>query len=133
MIKKTITYENYNGETVKREFRFNLNKAELAELEFSEGGSLSKKIEAVTESGDEGEILRIFKKIILTAYGVKSEDGERFVKSADLTMAFEQSEAYVELFMELATDADAASKFISGIMPKMPTGPSELPPPLKHK
>lgn len=120
MIKKTIKYTDYNGKVREEDFYFNLNKAELTEMEFSHDGGLTGLIERVVKEQDNKEIIRIFKDLVLKAYGVKSDDGRRFIKNDELRDSFAQTEAYSELFMELATDADAASAFINGITPAIP-------------
>ena len=62
--------------------------------------------------------MEVFKDIVLRSYGQKSPDGKRFIKSVELTESFSQTEAYSNLFMELATDADAAAAFVNGIIPQ---------------
>lgn len=118
MIKKTIEYVDYNGENRKEEFYFNLSKAEVMELEMSKNGGLSEYIQRIVKSSDNAAIMALFKEIICKAYGEKSLDGKRFIKNKELTDAFVQTEAYSELFMELATNANEAAAFINGIIPK---------------
>lgn len=118
MLKKTITYLDYNDVERTEDFYFNLTKAEITEMEMSTTGGLSEKIQNIVQAQDIPEIIKIFKELVLKAYGVKSPDGKRFIKKEELTEAFSQTEAYSQLFMELATDADAAAKFINGITPK---------------
>ena len=118
MLKKTMTYTDFNGETRKEDFFFNLTRAEVTELELSENGGLSEKIKRITESKDVPEILRIFKNLILKSYGVISPDGKRFIKSPELSEEFSQTEAYSDLFMELAQNSDSAAAFVNGIMPQ---------------
>lgn len=117
MYKKTMTYVNYNGVEMKEDFYFNLTKAELMEMELGTTGGLSDMITKIVDTKDAPAIIRMFKEIILKSYGVKSEDGRRFIKSEELSTAFSQTEAYSDLYMELATDADAAAAFINGIVP----------------
>lgn len=117
MLKKTINYTDYNGMERKEDFYFNLNKAEVAEMELSTEGGLAEMIQKIVSSKDTPSIVKIFKDLILKAYGEKTPDGKRFVKSKELSEAFAQTEAYSELFMELATDAETASAFVNGIMP----------------
>lgn len=117
MLKKTISYTDYDGIKREEDFYFNLSKAELTEMEMVTEGGLQKKIERITKSRNGKEIIDLFKDIILRSYGEKSDDGRRFIKSKELSEAFSQTEAYTELFMELATDADAAGAFINGIIP----------------
>ena len=118
MIKKTITYEDYDGNQRTEDFYFNLSKPELIEMQTSEAGGLEKKIEKISKEQDIKKIIELMKDIIQKSYGVKSDDGKRFIKNQEVLDEFMQSEAYSELFMTLATDADAASEFINGILPK---------------
>lgn len=117
MLKKTINYTDYNGAQRTEDFYFNLTKAEIMEMELSTTGGLAGMIERVVASQDAPAIIKIFKELVLKAYGEKSPDGKRFVKSEELSTAFSQTEAYSILFMELATDSDAAAKFVNGIIP----------------
>lgn len=117
MLKKTITYEDFDGEKKVGDFFFHLSKAELVELEMSHRGGLSAALERIVESEDNKEIIAEFKNIILMAYGERSEDGKRFVKNQELRDEFASTEAYSALFMELVTDTDAATQFVNGIMP----------------
>ena len=119
MLKKTITYTDYNNVERTEDFYFNLTKAELMEMEMGAVGGLSGMIEKIVSAKDAPAIIKIFKELVLKAYGEKSADGRRFIKSKEISDAFAQTEAYSQLFMELATDADAASKFVNGIAPNM--------------
>ena len=117
MLKKTIKYTDYNGVERKEDFLFNLSKAEIMEMEMGTTGGLAEMITNIVKAGDTPEIMRIFKELILKAYGEKSADGKRFVKSKEISDGFAQTEAYSELFMELAMDADKAAEFINGVVP----------------
>lgn len=121
MLKKTITYNDYNGVERTEDFYFNLSKAEIVEMEMSTAGGLAERINKIVATQDAPSIIRIFKDLVLKAYGEKSPDGKRFMKEDEngrpLSAAFAETEAYSILFMELATDADAAAAFINGIIP----------------
>ena len=119
MLKKTITYTDYNDVERTEDFYFNLTKAELMEMEMGAVGGLSGMIEKIVSAKDAPAIIKVFKELVLKAYGEKSADGKRFIKSKEISDAFSQTEAYSQLFMELATDAEAASKFVNGIAPNM--------------
>ena len=116
MLKKTIVYTDYEGNERTDDFYFNLNQPELLEMNVSEKGGLEKVIEKIIATDDFKKLVEIFKEIILKAYGEKSLDGRRFVKSKELSEQFSQTEAYSILFMELALNAEAASAFINGII-----------------
>ena len=117
MLKKTVTYTDYNGVERTEDFYFNLSKAEITEMELSTAGGFAEMIQKVVAAQDGPTITKVFKDLVLKAYGEKSADGKRFIKSEELTTAFTQTEAYSQIFMELATDAKAASDFINGIIP----------------
>lgn len=135
MYAKKITYTDYDGNERTETFYFNLNKAELTEMELSSEGGLSKMIQKIVDEQDTTRIITIFKDIILRSYGEKSNDGKRFIKKAPdghmLADDFAQTEAYSELFMELASNADAASDFVNNIVPKMPQDQPQIAPPAK--
>ena len=109
MLKLTRTYKDYNGVSRTEDFYFNLTQAEVTELELSVDGGLVEMINRIVAAQDGKQIIAIFKDIILRAYGEKSPDGKRFIKNQELRDAFAQTEAYSDLFMELATDAEAAA------------------------
>ena len=117
MLKKTIKYTDYNGVEREEDFWFNLSKAEIMEMELSTTGGLAELIQKIVQEQDAPAIIKIFKDLVLKAYGEKSPDGKRFIKSDELSLAFSQTEAYSNLFMELATNADEAAKFVNGIIP----------------
>ena len=118
MYKKVHTYTDYNGVERTETFYFNLSKAEAVEMELTTEGTLSEWIQKVIDTNDVPEIVRLFKEIVLKSYGEKSPDGRRFMKNDEIREAFSQTEAYSDIFMELATDAKAAGDFINGILPK---------------
>ena len=121
MLKKVIKFTDYNGVEREEAHYFNLNKAEIMEMEMSTSGGFAEMIEKIVAAQDTPSIVRIFKDLILKAYGEKSPDGREFVKidenGLSLANKFVQTEAYSVLFMELATDAEAASAFVNGIIP----------------
>lgn len=122
MLKKTITYTDYNGIERTEDHYFNLTKAEIMELELGTAGGFAEMIQRIVDAQDAPSIIKVFKDLILKAYGEKSPDGKRFIKSKEISDAFSQTEAYSQLFMELATDADAAAEFVNGIVPNMGNG-----------
>lgn len=118
MLKKTITYENvFTGEPISEDFYFNLSKAEVVELELSHKDGLKATLERIVEAKDGKGIVEEFQKIILLAYGKRSEDGRRFIKNDEVREEFKSTGAYSALFMELVTDTDAAVNFVRGIIP----------------
>lgn len=118
MLKKTITFNDLDGNPVTEDFWFHMSKAELAKMEMTAEGGLAKQLEVLVETGNAEAILQQFEKLILTSYGVRSEDNRRFVKSESNRNDFVSTDAYSVLFMELVTDATAAAEFVRGIVPQ---------------
>lgn len=117
MLKKTVTYTDFDGNERTEELYFNLTKAELMELQMSEIGGLEKRLRGIIMAQNGVEIMKFFKDIFLNSYGIKSPDGRRFIKNDEVKTDFEQTEAYSQLFMELVTDADKMADFIKGVIP----------------
>ena len=122
MLQKSIKYVDYNGVEREETFLFNLSKAELMEMELGTTGGLTEMIQKIIQTKDQPSIIKIFKELILKAYGEKSADGKRFIKTDEhgnpLSRAFSETEAYSNLFMELSTDDKAAAAFVNGIIPE---------------
>ena len=117
MLTKTVKYIDYNDNERTETLNFHLTKAEIAEMELSMPGGMSATVKRIIEAQDTKELIAIFKDLLLKSYGVKSPDGRRFIKHDELREEFSQTEAYSEMFMELATDAKADSDFVNGIIP----------------
>ena len=121
MLRKVIKYTDYNGVDREEPFYFNLSKAEIMEMEMSTVGGFAEMVQKIVDAQDTPTLIKIFKDLILQAYGEKSADGKGFLKLDEegrpLSRKFVQSEAYSVLFMELATNAEAATAFINGIVP----------------
>ena len=117
MLKKTITYEDYNGNTVTEDYYFNLSKSEAIAMEAKEGNGYGNMLKRIVEEKNIPMMLKIFRTFIVKSVGEKSEDGKHFRKSEQFAKDFEDSAAYDALFSELCMNANAASDFISGILP----------------
>lgn len=119
MLKKKITYTDYNDEERSEDFYFNLSKAEMMEMEMTTPGGYEAYIKKIVDAKDLKTLVAIFQELILKAYGEKSPDGKRFMKNDELRTAFKETEAYSNLFIELSTNTDAAVAFVNGILPKI--------------
>ena len=117
MIKKTITYTDYNDVERTEDFYFHLTKAEVMKMQMGTTGGLAEMIQRIVAAQDMPTIIATFEDMVLKSYGVKSPDGKQFIKNDELRTAFSQTEAYSQLFMELSMDADKAAEFVNGIMP----------------
>lgn len=117
MLKKEISFVDYDGEKRTETHYFNLEKNELIKLEISSVGGLEESVKRIFQARNGKEIMDIFERIILVSYGEKDLDGVHFNKSEEMSNRFKNSKAYDTLFMELVTDDNAAADFINGILP----------------
>lgn len=125
MYKKTITFKDFDGNDCTETLYFNFSRAELVEMEMEHPGGMSDYIQSIVESHDTVEIMKTFKDILTSAYGVKTPDGKRFIKSKEVLDEFMQSPAYDEFFMEIITDEKTMSDFINSVIPQIPKLPSK--------
>lgn len=121
MLKKTVTYEDFDGNLRTEDHYFNLTEAELTEMEYSLNGGLSQLLEKIIKENDQKRIMEYFKEMVIMSYGIKSLDGRQFVKNDEIRAEFASTAAYSAIYMELATDTEAAIAFVNGIMPKKRT------------
>lgn len=117
MLKKTITYTDYNGTERTEDFYFNLSKAEITEMELSMEGGMRAYIQKIIAAKSQLALVTLFKEIVMKAYGKKSADGRLFMKNDAIRAEFEAHPAYSMIYMDLVTDEAKASAFVNGIMP----------------
>ena len=118
MYAKTITYTDYNGNERTETFYFNLSKAEIIDLEWRTPGGLENHFKQMMQRLNGQELADTFKMLIQKSYGVKDAEGRRFIKNQEVLNNFIETEAYSELYIQLATDDKAAAEFVNGIFPK---------------
>ena len=116
MYIKEMTYKDYSGNERTEKFMFNLDQSELMEMEMDNNG-FEQYVQKIISAQNAKEIKDLFKQIILMSYGERSLDGKHFYKSEELRREFQSTRAFSDLFMLLATDTDAATEFINGIIP----------------
>ncbi len=134
MFRYDTTYKDYNGVERTESFLFHFSEAEALEMELSKEGGLSEHLHKIIKAKDQPSLVKEFKEIVLKAYGEKSEDGKRFIKSKELSDAFSQTVVYSELFMKLASDDEFAAKFVNKVIPQKGTSTmQELPEPKQER
>lgn len=117
MLKRSITFETFDGDIRTKEYYFNLTKTELLDLEMQGSDGMRERIQRIIDAGDNAALIAEFKSLILLAYGERSEDGESFMKSEEISARFASTAAFDSLFVEMITSETAAADFITGIMP----------------
>lgn len=127
MFKHTVTYKDYDGKERTETFYFHYNEAELMEMVNSEEGDFSARVKRLVDANEQSKVIKIVKKFVLDAFGLKSDDGRRFKKNEDIREAFEQHPAYSIIFMKMARDSKFAADFINNVVPEEYRGKIELP------
>lgn len=117
MFKKTVKYEDFNGEEIQEDLYFNLTKTELAMWGASRNGNFSEYLTKIVNTKDVTALFEMLREIVLASYGERAEDGKHFRKSPEIANEFSNSIAFDTVMMELIGDAGAASAFVAGIMP----------------
>lgn len=119
MYKYTATYEDFDGNVRTEDLYFNLSKSEMVLLDNSVPGGLGNRLDRITKAADNVEIMESFLWILRKTYGIKSEDGRRFIKNDQIFDEFMQSAAFDEFFTKLTTEEDFAANFIRSVIPQM--------------
>jgi hypothetical protein len=117
MIKKTVTFKDFDGNERTEDFYFHMTEQELTEWEFSVDGGLSGVLTRIINSTDLTKYVEIFKDLLIKSYGVKTPDGRGFIKNKEVLDNFIYTQAFSDIYMELATDDKAAAEFVNGIIP----------------
>ena len=117
MYRDHRTYVDFNGVERTEDFYFNLSKAEIADMELSTTGGIKDMVNKILEAKDQAKLVSLFKDLIRMAYGVKSEDGRNFIKNDKVREDYFSTNAYSDLYMELATNDQFASQFFEAILP----------------
>lgn len=116
MLKQTVKYESFDGELITEELYFNLTRMDLLELnDRYDGDDLAVYIEKIQEEKNVKALYTVLKDIVLMAYGVKSEDGKRFIRNDQVRKEFEESLAFAQLIEDFHETDHAMSDFVTGI------------------
>ena len=118
MIKKTVTYKDLNGKERTETFYFHYFESEIMDMEMSEEGGLAERIQRIIDAKDQASLLKVIKKFVIDAYGIKSDDGRRFNKSQEVKDAFVECPAYSKIYMELLTNDELAAEFVNKVVPE---------------
>ena len=116
MIKKTLTYYDFNDQEVTEELYFHLSSIELTRMIAKYDGDLEGYINKIVAAGDLMAMVNILEDLLLSSYGVKSEDGRRFIKGPEVVNSFEWSQAYAELFETLLNNPKETREFGIGLI-----------------
>lgn len=122
MLKKTITYQDYLGNTRTEDFYFNFSKTELSNMQMSVDGGFNIQLEKMMNAANNREIYNTFVDVVLQAYGELSADGKYHIKFDEnghrLSDKFKQSPAYDALMDEICQNEKTIAEFCKGILPK---------------
>lgn len=119
MLKKEMTYKDFNGVERTEVFCFHLSEAELMQEELETEGGFKGLLKKLMDAKDTTKMVKIFKEIIDRSYGELSADGKYFTKTPEALLRFKSTQAYNDLYMSLLNDEEAA-KFINAVIPSIP-------------
>lgn len=117
MLKKEVSYVDYDGNKVTETLYFNMTKTEIAAMQVRMDGKFIDYLQDLVKGNKIERLFHIFKDIVLDSYGKKSDDGRRFVKSKELRDDFEASIPFDNMMMEMLQDPDKQSQFVRAILP----------------
>ena len=117
MFKKTVTYKDYNNVERTETFHFHFSEAEILDMEMSVEGGFAERIQKIIDANEQTKLMQVIKQFVIDAYGVKSEDGKRFIKNETVKAEFLESPAYSKIWMELVTNDRMAADFINEVIP----------------
>lgn len=117
MLTKKIKYVDFDGEEREEEACFHISKAELTQMRLSASGGMEKRLRRIIDTKDQPALIKQFAELLDMSYGVKSDDGRKFMKSPEILADFKATEAYSQVFMELLSSDEAASEFIKAVLP----------------
>lgn len=117
MIKKLVTYKDFNDMERTDELHFHMTQPELIKLSVSKEGGFERYLNKIIQTNNMKEIVDTLDEVIKLSYGEKTADG-RFEKSPEILNKFVSSEAYNIVFMEIAQNSETAAEFINGVIPK---------------
>jgi hypothetical protein len=118
MLRRPIKFVDLDGVEREEEFLFNLSKTDLIKMEAETEGGLHYRIDRITREKNVAKLIQEIAEIVKLAYGERSDDGKRFVKSPEISKAFSETPAYDALIWELSTSDEAAATFFKGVMPQ---------------
>lgn len=117
MLKKTYTYKDYNEVERTETFYFHFTEAEILDMEMSAEGGFAERVQRIIDAKDQAAMMKLIKKFVIDAYGVKSDDGRRFIKNDEVKTAFLECPAFSDIFMDMVTNDELAAEFVNGVIP----------------
>lgn len=134
MHKKTITYNDFDGNKRTEDAYFNLTKSEMIEfaLDLPDGVSDTVDKDTLEKNPDMAAsklsnmlgkkgVYNFIKDLVLKSYGVKKEDGRRFAKQDEngrpLYIEFAQTMAFEAVMEEFRNNDVAAAEFVKAVIP----------------
>lgn len=117
MLKKTYTYKDYNGVERTESFYFHFTEAEILDMEMSAEGGFAERVQRIIDAKDQAALMKLIKKFVIDAYGVKSDDGRRFIKNEEVKTAFLECPAFSDIFMDMVTNDELAAEFVNSVIP----------------
>jgi len=122
LFKKTVTYKDYNGDEQTDTYWFHLSEDEVTVIEYEAVTDrtlgLADMIEKIVKDMKGKEMIGIITNLVEKAYGIRSTDGKRFIKTPELYEEFKSTAGYSKFFFELVTNADTLVEWFNGLLPE---------------
>lgn len=118
MLKKEITYTNFNDEEITVTEYFNLNKVQTMKLVSGHGG-MDKYLQSIIDEKNGEKFIDFVEELVYSAYGKRDpENAENFITAKEVKDAFTKTGAYDELVYTLLSNEKEFESFFIGILPK---------------
>lgn len=125
VLKQTVQYTDFDGNQAMETLYFNLTRTEVAENLHLRDKFQDLENRLDLESGSRtlnpneiAEVLDLVKILMKLAYGIRSDDGKRFIKNDQIWEEFTQTAVYDAFLFSLFEDADKANEFMMGVFPR---------------
>lgn len=121
MIRKTLTYLDYEGQEHTKDFYFSLNQTEFALMNNRLPGGFDAYLKRIQEDHNEEKLLELLIMFIEEGYGIRESDDD-FVKEDEqgrkLGKRFKCTEACDNLITELFEKENNIGAFLTGMLPQ---------------
>lgn len=121
MIRKTLTYKDYEGVEHTKDFYFSLNQTEFALMNNKMPGGFEAYLKRIQEDHNEEKLLEMLVWFIEEGYGIRMGDDD-FIKEDEvgrkLGKRFRCTEACDNLITELLEKENNIGTFLIGMLPE---------------
>jgi hypothetical protein len=118
MLSREIKFNDFAGNPRTEEHYFHIGAKQIADMNKNHPGGIIAWLQQVQAGKDQVKALEFLEELIRASHGVRSPDGSKFDRDADITDAFVNSPAYDQLIFELGQSEEATISFIMAVFPQ---------------